>query len=202
MSKLTIPEAQVIIASMEADLATTSPDDELRAETEEGIHSLKRTLAWCEAHGKELILRHDFPGIRPKLNQDYLKGFLDKIQYHRTINGSYYEHVYEDVYKSTKDIFRQIAKVLDLPLTGIKSEINMSCRVHQHLENSYLTIQNDQFIKEMNGVFIHRHTDRYEYFEFYINVPDWTIHTSREALSHRVEKYDGIVAQLSRYDKK
>jgi hypothetical protein len=202
MSKLTYPEAQTILASMEADLATSSPDDELRQETEQGIHSLKRTLEWCENHGKELNFRRDFPGIKAKLNQEYLKGFLDKIQHHGTINGSCYARVYDHVYKSTKDIFRQVAKALGLPSTGIKSRINMSCRVHQHLEDSYLVIENDQYINEINGVFIHRHADRYEYFEFFINVTDWTIRTMRQGLSHHMEEYDGIVAQLSQYDKK
>lgn len=202
MSKLTFPETRAIIASMEADLATSTADDELRHETEQGINFLKHTIAWCEQHEKELNLRRDFPSIKAKLKQDYLKGFLEKIENEGSINGSNFQWFYDDVYKSTKDIFRQIAKVLELPSTGIKSYTNMSCRVHQHLENSYLAIENDQYINEINGVLIHRHADSFEYFEFSINVIDWTIRTTRQGLSHDMEEYDGIVAQLSQYDKK
>ncbi|MCW3696341.1 hypothetical protein [Burkholderia cenocepacia] len=153
------------------------------------------------AHKKMVSLYTVFPTIKDKLNQNHLKGFRNKIQFDGAINGSLYQWVYDDVYKSTKEIFKQIIKELGLPSTGVKSHINMSARVHQKTDTSYIFIENKQHIKYIEGEFVsfNPETGWGEHYRFRINVLDWEM-TFHHVADCREGSFHKVVKEMSQYD--
>ncbi|CAD9227972.1 hypothetical protein BCEN4_740092 [Burkholderia cenocepacia] len=154
------------------------------------------------AHKKMVALYTTFPTIKDKLNQEHLKDFRNKINFHGRINGALCDWVYDHLRKSTKEIFRKIIKELGLPSAGVKSRNNMNIRVHQKTDNSYIFIENEQHIKYIEGEFVsfNPETGWGEHYSFTINVLDWEM-TFNHVADYREGSFHEVVKEMSQYDR-